>query len=98
MPFYQTLLFCALGVAISIVLPVMRRSLPGASAAALGSETFLSRFWVAAKPYFLLAIFSLIVSVLVLAIAAQTGKTIDTWSGAILTGYVSDSTLQKFKG
>ncbi len=78
----------ALGVAISVLLPVIRAMLPKPpSAQEVGST------WAAIRPYVATGIFSLIVAVLVVAIL---GDQLNTWRAALLAGYTSDSTLQKF--
>ena len=77
----------ALGVAISVVLPLIRSVLPKPPSALQGKT-----YWQIAKPYVYTGIFSLIVAVLV--VAAMRDQ-LDSWQAAVLAGYMWDSTLQK---
>ena len=82
----------AIGVAISVLLPLIRASLPkytpGAGFAAVG----LPEWWPVAKPYLATGVFSLVIAVLVVA---AMGDLLDSWSTAVIAGYTWDSTLQK---
>ena len=51
--------------------------------------------WTALRPYALLAIFSLAVSILIVAFL---GDKLSTWQSAMIAGYLWDSTLQKLTG
>lgn len=84
----------ALGVFISIMLPLLRALLPRPKAAALARKkiSYGTRVWNFVKPYVYTGIFSLVVAILILAIF---GDTIDTWQKSLLAGYTADSTLQK---
>lgn len=95
MSFVQTYLYCTLGIVISIVLPILRQSLPKPKQNTLGVAPFKTRLWDIAKPYCVIGLFSLLVGVLVVASA---GDTIKDWRLAVLLGYSWDSTLQKLKG
>jgi hypothetical protein len=77
----------ALGVAISVVLPLIRALLPKPPEALRGRT-----FWEIARPYVQTGIFSLLVAVLVFA---ASGDQLSTWQTALLAGYLWDSTLQK---
>jgi len=79
----------ALGVAVSIVLPLIRPLLPKPPAAKAAIATDM---WAFAKPYLITGIFSLVVA---LILVAFLGETIDTWQKAFLAGYTADATLQK---
>jgi hypothetical protein len=81
-------LFVALGVAVSVVLPLVRAFLPKPGLARARAQAR----WVQARPYVATAVFSLIVGLLVVAFL---GDTIHTWQSALLAGYTADSTLQK---
>lgn len=94
--FLTIYLFCALGVAISVLLPVLRQSLPKTGAGApAGVSGWLPRFWAAAKPYLALTLFSLFVALLLVAFIQDQ---LTDWRAAVLAGYASDSTLQKLRG
>ncbi len=93
MNFVQIYLLVVLGIAISILLPVLRQALPQPKGAA--PVPLLSRLWAVAKPYLALAIFSLLGGLLVVAAA---GDSLKDWKAALLAGYAWDSTLQKLKG
>jgi hypothetical protein len=82
--------FCALGVVVSVVLPILREMLPKAS-----QGITRSALWVAARPYVILGLFSLVVALLL--VAFLQGQLTD-WRAALLAGYSADSTLQKLKG
>jgi hypothetical protein len=88
-----TLFLCAaLGVLISIVLPLLRAILPKPKTLQiLGDE---KSFWEQANPYLVTGLFSLISGVL---IWASFGAEID-FKSAIIAGYAWDSTLQKLRG
>ena len=81
----------ALGVAISIVLPILRSLLPKPRVEGLNRED-KPTFWSIVKPYLAVGAFSLLVAVLVVVLL---GDTISDWKGGLLAGYTSDSTLQK---
>ena len=83
----------ALGVIISIVLPILREMLPKPVATTLTrNESRGARAWKVMRPYVITGIFSLLVAVVIVAFL---GETIDTWQKAFLAGYTADSTLQK---
>ena len=81
--------FMALGVAISVVLPLIRRRFHGLSKR---SRTGPASGIHARTPYVATALFSLLVAALLMA---YLGATITSWTGALLAGYTCDSTLQK---
>lgn len=85
-------LACAAGVAISVLLPILRQSLPRPSGTTAGVDAFLPRFWRVAKPYFILGLFSLLVAI-VLMVWQPEG--FNDYRTAFLAGYLFDSTLQK---
>lgn len=96
MNIYQQLLFCSLGVALSVIIPVLRRFLPRTRGGTAGiGGALLPEFWRISKPYVILGIYSLAVALIVIAFA---GETVTDWRFALLLGYSSDSTLQKIKG
>lgn len=83
----------ALGVIISIILPILRAMLPQPVVSTLArKESRASKLWAVTKPYVVTGIFSLLVAVVIVAFL---GDTIDTWQKAFLAGYTADSTLQK---
>ena len=77
----------AAGVAISVVLPLIRAKLPRPPAVLRGAP-----LPDIAKPYIYTGVFSLIAAVLVIAAIPEQ---LDTWQTALLAGYMWDSTLQK---
>ena len=82
----------ALGVAVSIILPLVRPLLPKPpEASALGRKRSPSK-WQIVKPFFVTGLFSLIVAVLIVAFM---GDKINSWQAGFLAGYTADSTLQK---
>jgi hypothetical protein len=86
-----TYLFVALGVFVSIVLPLLKALLPKPTTTTL-SKSAGSVLWTKAKPYVITGVFSLVVAVIVVAVM---GDTINNWQKAILAGYTADATLQK---
>ena len=77
----------AAGVAISVILPLIKALLPVAGTRALGRQV-----WPRIRPYVATGIFSLLVAVLVVA---AMGDKLTSWSAALIAGYTWDSTLQK---
>jgi len=94
-PSYRIVLWIIAGVAISVILPVLRRGYPRVTATT--SREFWRLLWDAAKPYLLLGIGSTLTAILIIAGLANAGIQITTWHQALLLGYFSDSTLQKLK-
>lgn len=92
MPFMQAYSLTALGIVISVLLPILRASLPKPPAALHGVVS--PDVWEAARSYIILGIFSLVAAVLVVA---ALGDTLTDWRAAVLAGYAWDSTLQKLK-
>ncbi len=78
------LLWCSLGVIISVILPIIRAYIP--------TPPLSPNFWAIAKPYIFLGLFSLIVSILLIAYA---GNALTDPREALLLGYAWDSTVQK---
>lgn len=85
-----------LGVAISVLLPILRKALPSAPETGLEAARpgLGQRLWQTARPYLALGLFSCVAGLLVLA---AMGEQIADWRAALLAGYASDSTLQKLK-
>jgi hypothetical protein len=83
-------LCCVLGIVISVVLPILRVSLPKATASSTTWD-----FWADAKPYVITGLFSALAAIVIIA---GSGATADTWGcrAALMAGYAWDSTLQKF--
>jgi hypothetical protein len=86
------LIFVALGVMASALIPVLVAAWP--KAAGVQSP---ARIWNIAKPYVALAIGSLLIAVVVLAAARSQNKELKEWWQAMLAGYAFDSTLQKLR-
>lgn len=83
----------ALGIVLSIVLPILKAMLPKPAVTTLArKESNAKKFWKITKPYIITGVFSLLVAVVIVALL---GDTIDTWQKAFLAGYTADSTLQK---
>jgi hypothetical protein len=94
MTFLQTYLIVAAGIAISFLLPLLKKAWEASRPSLADSgQTYWSRFWSKVKPYFLIAIISLVTAILVMAIAGDGA--IPDWQSALLLGYAWDSTLQK---
>jgi hypothetical protein len=96
MSFIETYLFCALGVLISILLPILRNSLPvNTETREAGRSAVLEHIWIVAKPYIMVGLFSLVAALLVVAALKNS---LTDWGTALLAGYAWDSTVQKLKG
>ena len=79
---------CAVGIVISVILPILRALLPKPPN---GPESVP---WDVIRPYLVLGLFSLVGAVL---IVAASGESLKDWRAALLAGYAWDSTLQKLK-
>lgn len=79
------------GVLLSVSLPILRGLLPKPPALAAAAA---GGVWAELRPYVVIAIFSVLTAILVMAFA---GDAVDkwTWYQALLAGYAWDSTLQK---
>jgi heme/copper-type cytochrome/quinol oxidase subunit 3 len=88
--FGEQLLFVALGVAASALIPVLVAAWPK-------PERSAADFWKVVRPYVALAVGSFVIAFIVLAILASQNKELKQWWQAALAGYAFDSTLQKFK-
>jgi len=80
-------LWVAAGIAISVILPLIRSLLPKQPPALSGTDK-----WLTIRPYVATGVFSLIVALL---IVAAMGDLLNTWATALIAGYTWDSTLQK---
>lgn len=91
-----SMLLCAVGVMISILIPLLRKSTEIGTPAGVGN--LLTTIWNVLKPYLRWAALSILVSVIVVAgYYATSGAALNWWT-AILIGYGWDSTLQKLTG
>jgi hypothetical protein len=78
---------CAVGIAISVLLPLVRDQLPKPRALVSTPPPLI-------RNYFFVALFSVITALILMAFARET-VTKWVWYDALLAGYVWDSTLQK---
>src|SRR5271155_536226 len=90
-PTLAAYVFVVLGVLLSIALPLLRALLPKPPAVAAAEAGAL---WSEIRPFVVVACFSILTSVLVLAFAGDAAKSW-MWHQALLAGYAWDSTLQK---
>ncbi len=95
--FLGALVFVALGVVASVMIPVLLAAVPKPPAGRGGFGGFLKRAWEIGKPYLALAVLSILVGLLVLAFFEAQDEPLKVWWQALLAGYVSDSTLQKIR-
>lgn len=94
--YFDIYLWVAAGVAISILLPILREMLPTpGSGDTEGVGGVIPKLILVAKPYLALMVFSLVVALLVVAFALEQ---LTDWRVALLAGYASDSTIQKIRG
>lgn len=93
-------LWCALGIVISVLLPILWEAVyryfpkPKPAAAVMPAGAAVGAFWRAAVPYLILGAASLLTAVLVVAFVGDTMK---DYRAALLGGYAWDSTLQKLR-
>src|SRR4051794_14070369 len=100
MSYFDIYLWCALGIVISVILPIIweavyryfPRPAPAGGPAAVAPA--LIAFWKLVVPYLVLGIASLITAIL---IVAAMGDKLTDFKAAILAGYAWDSTLQKLR-
>jgi hypothetical protein len=87
-----------LGILLSLIIPILKKlaDLPS-GAKGPGQPNWFQRAWPIAKPYVLMAVLSLALSVVTLAIAKTSNVPLQYWYQAFLLGYFFDSTIQKFK-
>ena len=97
--------FIVIGIIISVIIPILRKLLPKPPAEVLSAiktatrkePTFWTIFFEAARPYFYLAIFSIVTAVIVLAYLGSSAYGI-AWSSAVIYGFTWDSIVQKAAG
>ena len=85
--------YVMLGIVISVILPILRKSIPTPPPnSTFFNMRFKQRVWPIAKPYLMLGIFSLLAAIV---IVASLGETIADWKVAVIAGFSWDSLLQK---
>jgi len=92
MGFIEIYPYVVLGIAFSVIIPILRQALPKPKTGAFVGKSLAERIWPIMKPYLILAIFSLIIGVFVVALS---GDGLADWVKAILAGFTWDSILQK---
>ncbi len=85
--FLQIYSVTALGIVISIALPILKQFVPKG-----GSEEGEEGIWLKLKPYVMAGLFSLATALLIVAFS---GDALKDWQTALLAGYAWDSTIQK---
>ena len=85
---WQIYFTCAVGIVISVILPILRALLPKPL------DPPANWPWEVIRPYVVLGLFSLVGAVLIVAASWESLK---DWRAALLAGYAWDSTLQKLK-
>jgi hypothetical protein len=100
MPFWEAYLSCASGVILSVAIPILSKSVQqhfgaGGPAEVGGAMRLMGLIWRQTRRYRILAAFSLAVAALLVAFL---GDSLVTWKGALIAGYLWDSTLQKIAG
>jgi hypothetical protein len=86
-----TYLWCVLGIAISVVLPILTALLPKP----LG-RTLAAGVMPEIRPYLVTGLFAIVAAVVVIAAAGDAAQRW-TYSQALIAGYSWDSTLQKLR-
>ena len=93
MGFWAIYPYVVLGIVISVILPILRQSLPKPKPnERFAGQQFGERIWPIAEPYVYLNIASLVIGVLVVAFS---GESLADWKAALLLGFSWDSILQK---
>jgi hypothetical protein len=82
----------AVGVLVSVVLPLIRPLLPKPDAT---ERLTAPSFWKVVSPYLATGLFSLVVACLITAYVNSTGQSFENIYSAFIAGYLADSTLQK---
>lgn len=93
---FEAYLWVTAGIVLSVLIPFAMAVLkPPPRAEGLGDK---AKAWIGyvAKTYGKHAAASLLVGLLALAIAKNTGLELNHWYQGLLTGYVWDSTIEKF--
>jgi uncharacterized membrane protein (DUF106 family) len=88
--YYETYIVVVIGVVISFILPIIRKSIPK------GDEpniNFTTRMWDVAKPYLAILAASVLTAILIIAISGDHIS--EDWRMALIAGFAWDSTLQK---
>ena len=85
---FVVFLACVLGVFFSILLHVLRQALPQPKAVPAGAPAFFPRFWEIARPYVILGLFSILVSVLLVAFLKDS---LTDWRAGVLAGYAASA-------
>ena len=87
----ETYLWVALGIALSVLIPIVKAALPVATPRAEPVDV-----WPFVRKYGVIGIFSLLVAILIVAFSKEAID--DKWGLAVIAGYAWDSTLQKISG
>ena len=94
----STYLWCAVGIIISVLLPILWeavwRAFPKPKSGGPESSERINAFWQVVRPYLLLGAASLVTALLIVAFV---GDQLHDFRAAILAGYAWDSTLQKLR-
>jgi hypothetical protein len=88
--FFHAYVVVVVGVAISFILPIIRKSIPKGED---GGAQFTDRLRSVAYPYIAILAASLLTAILVIAIIGD--HIMDDWRVALISGFAWDSTLQK---
>ena len=98
LPDWSVYLCIVLGIIVSVAMPVVRKlaELPRNTDEHL--RKYVTRAWQAAvRPYVLMAIFSFLAALVILAGVHVKKLQIDSTWGAFLLGYFADATIQKIR-
>ena len=99
MPTVLAFVYAFLGILLSLIIPILRKlAVPEpAGAKDMNRPSWFVRHWPDIKPYVLMSVLSLALSIVTVAIAMSQAMPIQRWYQAFLLGYFFDSTIQKFK-
>ena len=81
--------YAVLGIAISVILPILKKSLIKSQSKQEDAKKTLKEI---ARPYLIIGAISMCVGLLVVAFS---GDTLKDWSTALMAGFTWDSILQK---
>lgn len=89
---FEAYLWAALGVALSVLIPVVAKAVKDALPQGGAADAATPNVRDFAKPYLLVAVMSLLIAVLIIAFAE-----FKDWRAAVIGGYAWDATLQKIR-
>jgi precorrin-4 methylase len=94
----EAILYAAVGVFISFLIPVLRKSVITVRNQGKTSLRISEEAKKILKSYLMTAIFSIIAAIIAIAYLYANDSPINGWATALIAGFTFDSFLQKLKG